>query len=168
MRKLLLLPAIFGCAFVPLWGIEGAFTLHKEHDSLYHLVLVTDSTTDRWTLPYPVYRMETGDVDGDGSTDALVGVVKATRFYPEVAPRLFIFKNHHGLVRPLWLGSKLGERLADFRFTHGRIRSLETMADGVYTVAEYEWEGFGPTFRRYIVRGTDEATARKAFQQEDE
>ena len=50
---------------------ENGFTLRKEHDSLYWL--------NDWRLPYPVYQFQTGDVDGDGSIDAMVGVVKGTR-----------------------------------------------------------------------------------------
>lgn len=168
-KVVVLLLALYGCSFIPLWGIEGAsgtFTLHKEHDSLYHLVLTTDSTCDRWTLPYPVYRMETGDVDGNGSTDALVGVVKGTRFHPEKGRRLFIFKNYRGLVRPLWLGSKLGGRLIDFRFANRRVRSLEAASDSIFAVAEYEWDGFGLSFCRYLAKHTDEATARMAFDAE--
>ena len=60
------------------------FSLRKVHDSLYWL--------NEWRLPYPVYRFETGDIDGDGQTDAIVGVIKSTRFYPERGRRLFIFK----------------------------------------------------------------------------
>ena len=65
-----------------LWLLPGmcgaqAFTLKKEHDSLYWL--------NDWRLPYPVYQFQTGDVDGDGREDAMVGVIKATRFYPEKA-----------------------------------------------------------------------------------
>lgn len=174
MKRLPLTAALSATLIIPHWGTEGAsgtfedsapscFTLHREHDSLYHLVLSTDSTCDSWQLPYPVYRMETGDVDGDGSPDALVGVIKSTRFHPEKGRRLFIFKNYHGLVRPLWLGSKLGGRLVDFHFADGTIRSLETASDSSFVVAEYEWAGFGPVFRQYIVERTDEATARKAF-----
>ena len=54
---------------------RGNFTLRKAHDSLYFL--------NDWRLPYPVYQFQTGDVNGDGSTDAMVGVIKSTRFYPE-------------------------------------------------------------------------------------
>jgi hypothetical protein len=61
------------------------FTLERKSDSLSVLTLTTDSTCDRWRLPYPVYRLETGDVDGNGSTEALVGVVKPTRFHPKPA-----------------------------------------------------------------------------------
>ncbi len=146
-------------------GCEAqTFSLERQTDSLYVLTLATDSTRDAWRLPYPVYRMETGDVDGNGTTEALVGVVKATRFHPEVGRRLFIFKNYEGLVRPMWLGSQLGGTLQDFHFRDGVVRSLETNARGAYTVAEYRWGGFGLKFERYLVRNTNETEARKIFE----
>lgn len=131
------------------------YRLRREHDSLYWL--------NEWRLPYPVYQFQTGDVDGDGRTDAMVGVVKATRFYREKGRRLFIFKQVEGKVRPLWLGSKLGGILRDFRFTDGRLRSLEMTTDGRYVVAEYRWSGFGMAFDRFLVKGTDKKTAIKTF-----
>ena len=128
------------------------FTLEAKHDSLSILSLKTDSTHDRWRLPYPVYRLDTGDVDGDGQEEALVGVVKATRFYPEKGRRLFIFKNYHGLIRPLWLGSRLGGQLFDFRFIDGTVRSIEASGNGCYSVIEYRWSGFGLAFSRYLAK----------------
>ena len=132
-----------------------SFQLTRVNDTLYYL--------NGWRLPYPVYQFQTGDIDGDGSEDAMVGVVKSTRFYKEKGRRLFIFKQVNGKARPLWLGSKLGGTLRDFRFTDGRIRSLETTADEQYVVAEYRWDGFGMAFDRYIVKGTDKETAIKYF-----
>ena len=133
---------------------EQGFKLRKEHDSLYWL--------NDWRLPYPVYQFQTGDVDGDGRADAMVGVVKSTRFYPEKARRLFIFKqvistaaHSKGQVkaRPLWLGSKLGGILEDFRYvapaegdSMGRIRALESTTDSLYVVTDYRWESFGMKF----------------------
>jgi hypothetical protein len=140
------------------------FSLVQKTDSLYLLTLTTDSTNHQWSLPYPVYRMETGDVDGNGTIEALVGVIKSTRFYPEKGRRLFIFKNYEGLVRPMWLGSKLGGKLQDFHFHDGLVRSLETNAKGQYTVAEYRWDDFGMAFERYLIRDTDEAEARRIFE----
>ena len=142
------------------------YHLRKEHDSLYWL--------NDWRLPYPVYRFETGDVDGDGREDAMVGVVKATRYYPEQGRRLFIFKqvdnsrqpDGQKKVRPLWLGSKLGGRLEDFRYVgQGHIRSLETTDAGQYVVADYRWGGFGMTFDHYLIKGTNQTTALKLFNQ---
>ena len=140
------------------------FSLVQKTDSLYLLTLTTDSMSHQWTLPYPVYRMETGDVDGNGTVEALVGVVKTTRFYPEKGRRLFIFKNYQGLVRPMWLGSKLGGRLQDFHYCDGRVRSLETNAKGQYTVAEYRWDDFGMAFERYLIRDVSESEAMAIFE----
>ena len=131
--------------------------LRREHDSLYWL--------NDWRLPYPVYQFQTGDVDGDGREDAMVGVVKGTRFYPEPARRLFIFKAVNGKARPLWLGSKLGGTLQDFRFRDGRIRALETTDDSLWVVSDYRWSGFGMAFERFVIKGTDKETATKYFSQ---
>ena len=131
------------------------FELRKEHDSLYWV--------GDWRLPYPVYQFQTGDVNGDGSEDAMVGVIKGTRFYPEKARRLFIFKQVNGKVRPLWLGSKLGGILEDFRFVDGRIRALESTTDSLYVVSDYKWSGFGMKFDHHIIKGVDKETATKYF-----
>jgi hypothetical protein len=136
---------------------EQGFELRKQHDSLYWL--------SDWRLPYPVYQFQTGDVDGDGSEDAMVGVIKSTRFYPEKGRRLFIFKQVNGKARPLWLGSKLGGILQDFRFIDGKIRALETTTDSLYVVSEYRWGGFGMAFDHYLIKGTDQKTALKYLNQ---
>ena len=162
MKKWLLL--VIGIWLTATGCQAQAFTLERQTDSLYVLTLTTDSTQNHWQLPYPVYRMETGDVDGNGTTEALVGVIKSTRFNPEMGRRLFIFKNYEGLVRPMWLGSRLGGSLQDFHFRNGVVRSLETNVKGEYTVAEYRWSGFGVRFERYLIRNVDEAKAKEMFE----
>lgn len=137
-------------------GGSEDYTLRQEHDSLYWL--------NEWRLPYPVYRFCTGDVNGDGQVNAIVGVVKSTRFHPEVARRVFIFKQVGGKVRPLWLGSRLGGTLVDFRFVDGHIRALETDRSGMYGVTEYQWENFGMYFHHLLIKDTDKETALKYFE----
>ena len=134
-----------------------SFELKKQNDSLYYL--------NGWRLPYPVYQYQTGDVDGDGSIDAIVGVIKATRFYPQKARRIFIFKQVHGKARPLWLGSKLGGILEDFRYVDGKIRALEQNGQGQYVVSDYKWGGFGMAFDHYIIKGVNKETAIMTFDQ---
>ena len=104
--------------------------------------------------------------------------------------RIFIFKKVDGKVRPLWMGSKLGGILQDFRVvedgspktnephkTHKThkphkpykphtpciIRALETTTDNRYVVSEYHWEGFGLAFDRFLIKNTDQETAYKYF-----
>lgn len=136
---------------------RGNFTLRKAHDSLYWL--------NDWKLPYPVYQFQTGDVNGDGSEDAMVGVIKSTRFYPEKARRLFIFKLVNGKARALWMGSKLGGILEDFRFVDGKIRALESTTDSLFVVSDYKWDRFGMAFDHFIIKGVDQQTAIKTFSQ---
>ncbi len=151
-----LLP-IFFMLFCTSLCTAQSFELKKEHDSLYYI--------NGWRLPYPVYQFQTGDVDGDGHEDAIVGVIKGTRFYPEKARRIFIFKQVNGKARPLWLGSKLGGILEDFRYTDGVIRALESTTDGRYVVSDYRWGGFGMNFDHYLIKDVNKQTAIKTFSQ---
>ena len=139
------------------------FSLQVENDSLAYLILHTDSTTDRWRLSFPVYQMCVGDVDGDGQVDALVGVVKTTRFDKKKGRRLFIFKNHKGRVRPLWMGSQLGGILEDFKFVDGKVVTLQTTTDGKYVVLEHEWRKFGLGARHFILKGVSREEALQVF-----
>ncbi|SDG85319.1 hypothetical protein SAMN04487901_11112 [Prevotella communis] len=159
-----MLPLLFSllcCAFI-LIGTRSDI----RRNSVYNptdAVANSSLFTIPFTLNYPVYRFCTGDVDGDGSMDALVGVIKKTRFHREEGRRIFIFKQVDGKVRPLWLGSRLGAELVDFRFVDGCIRALETDGKGKYAVIDYEWKDFGPAFKRFIVKNTNQKNAIKQF-----
>jgi hypothetical protein len=92
-----------------------------------------------------------------------VGVVKSTRYHPEVGRRIFIFKQVDGKVRPLWLGSSLGATLVDFQFVDGHVRALQTDNCGNYAVAEYGWKDFGIVFLHFIVENTNKKKAIEQF-----
>ena len=159
---------LFSMPFVPTASAteepdSAVFSLREINDTLHVLELRSGSQVSEWRLPYPVYQFQTGDVDGDGKTDAMVGVIKTTRYDPEKARRLFIFKNFEGNVRVLWLGTRLGGILQDFRFTNGLVRSLETTADNRYVVAEYQWEHFGMRFRRFLAKNVSHEEALQIF-----
>lgn len=140
-------------------------SLIKENDSLHYVQIKSEIGIDRWKLPYPVYQFEIGDVDDNGIEDILVGVIKTTRFDSVLGKRLFIFKNYKGYVRPLWLGSRLGQPLVNFKFIKtnngARIRSVEKEKSGNLLVAEYKWRRFGVEFTEYIKREIDSITALK-------
>ena len=141
------------------------FSLRQINDTCNVLVLTTDSMSDEWLLPHPVYQFRTGDVDGDGVEEALVGVVKSTRFYPEKGNRLFVFKNRDGRVRPLWMGSRLGEEIVDFRVADGKLVSIERCWNGQYNLDEWEWSRFGPRFSRYILTNATLEEVNQTFNQ---
>lgn len=158
-----LLSCLAGCCLS-----AQTFSLRRVNDTCSVLVLTTDSLSDVWTLPYPVYQFRTGDVDGDNVEEALVGVVKTTRFYPEMGNRLFVFKNRDGRIRPLWMGSRLGEEIVDFCVADGRLVSIERCRNGQYNLDEWEWSRFGPRFSKYIMTHATLEDVKQTFNQYEE
>ena len=156
--------SLFCCLFCT--GLSAqTFSLKQINDTCSVLVLTTDSMSDEWMLTYPVYQFRVGDVDGDGVEEALVGVVKSTRFYPEKGNRLFVFKNRDGRVRPLWMGSRLGEELVDYCVANGKLLSIERCWNGQYNLDVWEWSRFGPRFSRYILTNATLEEVNQTFNQ---
>ena len=144
---------------------EGqTFTLQHKSDSLSLLVLESRENRDVWKLPYPTFAFATGDVNGDGVTDALVGVVKPTRFDPRMARRLFVFQQIHDYVRPLWLGSRLAGELFDFTFWDGRLITLEQETDRSWFVGAYRWDHFGIVMTDCHLRHATRNAAEEKFE----
>jgi hypothetical protein len=123
--------------------------------------------TSSWPFSYEVFKLDTGDVNNDYSTDILVGVIKKTRFDTICRKRIFIFKLVEGYIRPLWLGSRVSQPLEDFRYcrsqSYGIIRTIEMERNKTYLVAEYRWKGFGLEFIRYLARELPLRKAEKIF-----
>ena len=116
-----------------------------------------NSIVSSWTLNYPVYRFTCGDVTGDSIPEIIVGPVKATRYRREKDKRLFIFHLYKGThIRPLWLGSRVGCPLIDFKVetdtTPNTIHTWERKANGDTIEVLYRQHGFGLKFVRYITK----------------
>ncbi len=132
-----------------VWLYDGGDTTAR----LLHVSFDGD-TLSVWPLYHPVYHYDYGDLNCDGRDEIVVGVTKKTRYWREEARRLFVFKLYEGeLIRPLWLGSRLGCPIETFRVERdsspARIVSTEKCSDSVVHVM-YRIKGFGPKFESYV------------------
>ena len=134
----------------------GVVRLDRIHDSLSFIRYERQGQElSSWRLPYPVYRFDWGDVNGDGVPEIAVGVIKPTRFFPEPDKRLFLFKLYNGKhIRPLWLGSHVAYPLEDFTILRDSvpalIRTLEHQDDSTLVHALYRQQGFGIKFLYFL------------------
>lgn len=114
-----------------------------------------DSIVSSWPLRYPVYRFDHGDVNNDGVEDIAVGVIKTTRRDKVARKRLFLFTLQNDKIIPLWLGSSLTQPLEDFRIISTQntsVRAIGLERDSSFSVAEYQWFGFGLSLHHYLER----------------
>ena len=133
-------------------GNECCIRLETVNDSTWEVQhFIGDSLTDVWVLNHAVYQFDCGDLTGDGMPEILVGVIKATRYRPELDKRLFIFHLYKGRkIRPLWLGSRMGLPLIDFKVERDSIPAMvhtwERDTDGTTLERIYRQQGFGLKF----------------------
>ena len=131
---------------------EGVLRLVAVTDSTNRIEHVKgDSVVDTWKLDYPVYRFTCGDMTGDSIPEVLVGTIKTTRYRPEKDKRLFIFHLYKGrFIRPLWLGSRVGCPLIDFKVETDTVPNLvhtwERKGNGDTIEVLYQLKGFGLKF----------------------
>ena len=158
-KTLSILFLLFGCQHES----QPAYTLVQQDSAtcIYHTSRIEhvrgNSIVSSWTLNYPVYRFTCGDVTGDSIPEIIVGPVKATRYRREKDKRLFIFHLYKGThIRPLWLGSRVGCPLIDFKVetdtTPNTIHTWERKANGDTIEVLYRQHGFGLKFVRYITK----------------
>ena len=129
----------------------GTLVLRRISDTLNIIEhFNSDSIISQWELRFPVYRFDYGDLNGNGVNEIVVGVTKKTRYWEE-GNRLFIYKLYNGrLIRPLWLGSRLGGDILDFHVNRStkpaQIITTEDFKDSIVT-AVYSLGGFGLRFK---------------------
>ena len=63
---------------------------------------------------WKAWKMTTGDVDGDGKLDIILGVHKSTRFMPFEHNCLFVWGFDGKAATKKWLGSSLSKPFSDF------------------------------------------------------
>lgn len=97
------------------------------------------------------WKLSLVDVEGGGRQEIVVGLYKATRFFPKPHNCLFVYGFDGKTVQKKWLGSGLGRPFTDFTFADmdgDQIRelvALETTRAGKRCVGVYTWNGFGFT-----------------------
>lgn len=96
------------------------------------------------------WKVQTADVDGDGTVEISLGVYKTSPFHRELAKRPFIYNwtPKTGLF-PKWRGSRLSRPFDDYVFGDiegtgmDQIISIEATAEGKKVLASYVWKDFG-------------------------
>lgn len=95
------------------------------------------------------WKVDSGDVDGDGRYEISIGVFKETIFHPVMAKRPFIYSYNDGMLVPKWRGSRLSRPFTEFTFydidKDGRdeLMAIEELQDGSKVINSYKWRYFG-------------------------
>jgi len=137
---------------------EGPFRVWISHvrDSLHWIHIAEAGVReDSLLLPYPVYRFDVGDLNGDGELEICVGVIKPTYFWPVPDRRLYIYGRHeHRGLMPLWRGSRVWHPLLDFRVCRDSlpacVHTVERDKDSLFYRVEYKLGGFGLVYQRTL------------------
>ena len=95
------------------------------------------------------WKLEIGDVDGDGLREVIVGVWKKSPKDPVMAKRVFVYSWNGKRLMPKWLGSRLSRRFDDFAVADvnddhwDELIALEIAPGGRHRIAVYRWLSFG-------------------------
>lgn len=149
---------------------KGRASLEKLKSAEGYRLRVEDFSNgnhDDLHIKHPVYRFDAADVNGDGRTDLLLGVVKTTHFHPEMEKRPQLLQIDSGKIRPLWLGSKLCGYLVDFKSAtiNGKsvIVTVEKNEKDLFCNGFYHWQDFGLELIEYRNEDSDYKSALNYF-----
>lgn len=140
------------CRYVTATG-RGTLCLRTTSDSTYEIQHEQNGTVlSSWRLDHDVYRFDCGDLTGDSIPEIIVGTIKPTHYHAESDKRLFVYHLYKGRhVRPLWLGSRVGDMLIDFRVERDSIpcgiHTWERTEGGDTIQRFYRLKGFGLKFQ---------------------
>jgi len=123
--------------------------------------------TDDHYIPYPIYRFYASDVNNDGKTDLLLGVVKSAHFDAAIRKRLFIFGIDSSRLSPLWLGTRVCLELVDFKPIHRQnetqIMTVEKDSSNSFCNGLYKWDNFGFRLIGYKNENSTKASSYEYF-----
>ena len=95
------------------------------------------------------WKIDTGDIDGDGIDEISIGVYKETIFHPVMAKRPFIYSFSDNILLAKWRGSRLSRPFTDYTFYDideegiDEIISIEISENEKMLINSYKWIGFG-------------------------
>lgn len=95
------------------------------------------------------WKIQTGDVDGDGINEISILMYKKTPFNPIMANRPFLYQWIGEDIAPKWLGSRLAMPFEDLIFADinadgkDELLSIETKENSHKVLMAYTWKGFG-------------------------
>lgn len=108
--------------------------------------VIAETARARWKP----WRLDIGDVDGDGQPELAIGIFKPTRFIREAHTSVFFYTFDGRKIRKKWLGSSLGRPVVDFCLTRPDasrrclLMSLQRTGNGgEIALSRYQWSGFG-------------------------
>ena len=95
------------------------------------------------------WKVDTGDIDGDGISEVSLGVYKETVFHPVMTKRPFIYSFKDNTLLAKWRGSRLSRPFTEYTFYDidkdgiDEIISIEILENKRMLINSYKWIGFG-------------------------